>query len=280
MRRLSDAMRETVAALTGVLGEHALPYTERIFEHLLGRSRTDLYLGVQRSFDVALTDRLDGIVGRCLDREPLDYILGTTYFFDREFIVTPAVLLPRPDTERLIEQVLRHEPAQRLFFADMGTGSGIIACILTEQRPQWNGVGIDSSAAALSVARRNGRSERISLVCSDLFRAFRAMPCFDFIVSNPPYIRTGDIDGLDESIHRFEPRVALDGGDDGLGFYRRLAREAPAYLKAGGFIYCEIGYDQEEAARSIFSAPTWEDFRCFRDLAGRPRVIISRNNRG
>ncbi|MBN1308216.1 MAG: peptide chain release factor N(5)-glutamine methyltransferase [Chitinispirillaceae bacterium] len=274
MRPLSELMRETVAKLTGVLGKHALPHTERIFEHLLCCSHTDLYLDGHRNVDSVLTDRLDAIVCRCLDCEPLDYILGTTYFFDREFIVAPVVLVPRPDTERLVEQVLCHEKARQLCFADIGTGSGIIACILTEQRPQWNGVGIDVSPRALSVARRNVRSEGIGLVCSDLFRAFRALRRFDFIVGNPPYIKSGDIGGLDESIHRFEPLIALDGGNDGLAFFRRLAREAPAHLKAGGSLYCEIGYDQEDAVRSIFSAPPWDRFRCFRDLAGNPRVII------
>ena len=269
-------MRETTAKLTGVLGEHALPYTERIFEHLLGCSRTDLYLTSNRDFDSRFKERLSSIVRRCLEHEPLDYIFGASYFFNREFVVSPPVMLPRPDTELLVEQVLYREETDGRIFADIGTGSGIIACILTEQRPQWRGVGIDISEVALSVAQRNLTSDRVRLVCADLLSAVTAERCFDFIVCNPPYIRTADIANLDESVSRFEPHGALDGGADGLDCYRRIAREAPVRLKAGGALYGEIGYDQEEAARLIFSDPPWQAFQCHRDLAGNPRVIIAR----
>ncbi len=216
---------------------------------------------------------LQKIVERCLRHEPLDYILGVTYFFDREFQVTPAVLLPRPDTERLVETVLDFETGKESLFAEVGVGSGAVSCILTEQRPAWRAVGIDISFDALAVALLNLRSDAVSLCCADCFSAVSTVRSFDFIVSNPPYIPTGEIAGLDESVRGFEPYRSLDGGVDGLSFYRRFAREAPGYLKAGGALYCEIGSDQDSAMKFIFTPPLWGGLAYFRDLAGHPRVI-------
>jgi release factor glutamine methyltransferase len=273
MMRIGCVVREMVEELLPLLGEHALPCTEKILCHQFNCSRSALYLTADRTIDEAGLQQLSAIVERCRNHEPLDYILGVTYFFNREFIVTPAVLLPRPDTELLVEQVLRHERASPLCFAEVGIGSGIISCILTEQQTGWNAVGIDISAEALSVARRNRRSERVGLVCSDFFTAVATRQCFDFIVSNPPYITTGDIAHLDISVSRFEPYIAIDGGADGLDFYRRFALQAPGHLKTGGTLYCEIGYDQEDTVRSIFSTAPWGEIHCYPDIAGHPRVL-------
>jgi release factor glutamine methyltransferase len=275
MKQLNDAMRETRLRLNGTLGEFALPYTERIFEHLLGCSRNELYAAKTGTVDALFLEQLETIVLRCGNHEPLDYILGVSYFFNREFAVSPSVLIPRPDTETLIEQILQHEDDHPHLFADIGTGSGIIAAILTEQRTAWSAIATDISPDALEVARTNRRTDRLHLVCCNLLDAVPAAAHFDFIASNPPYIKTGDIRSLDKSVRDFEPATALDGGNDGLDFYRAIARDAPQYLKPGGRVYCEIGFDQEAAVTAIFTHANWEDCRVVRDLGGKPRVFIA-----
>lgn len=276
---LSRLIRQTIDKLRPSIGDYATATTERMLMHELGCSRAELYLSAERLIDTAGLNRIDAIVERCQKHEPIEYVLGETYFFDREFMVTPAVLLPRPDTELLVETVLRNEIKESLLFADIGTGSGIISCILTEKQPQWRGVGIDISASALGVALRNSKTGRIQLVCSDLFSGIGPSIKFDLIVSNPPYIPTHEIRNLDESVRCFEPLCALDGGADGLDFYRRIATEAPHRLKATAALYCEIGFDQEAAVREIFSTAPWDDIHCYHDLAGHPRVISARIRR-
>lgn len=272
MKESSDLIRSTVERLRPALGDMALPVAERLLEHVLTCSRSELYL-MRAMPDVEQLREIDRIVKRCVSHEPLDYILGSAYFFNREFMVAPSVLLPRPDTEVLVEEVLSGERAEELLFADIGTGSGCIAGILTDERPGWRGIGIDRSFAALTIARRNCAQERVALVCSDMLSAVAPASRFDLIVSNPPYIPSETVQTLDTSVRDFEPHSALDGGPDGLDFYRKLAAGAPAFLKPGGRLYCEIGFDQEEAVRKLFSKNPWKEFRCRRDLAGHPRVI-------
>jgi release factor glutamine methyltransferase len=271
--RVSVVVHDMVNQLEPMLGTYALPYTERILQHVLSCTRTQLYLESGREIDTMMQRRIDAIIDRCHTHEPLDYIIGTTYFYDREFTVSPAVLVPRPDTEVLIETVLRSEPGENALFADVGVGSGIISCILTEKKVGWFAVGIDRSIDALHIAQINSRSDRVALVCADVFCAFSGKRRFDFIVSNPPYIPTGGIDKLDKSVRCFEPRLALDGGDDGLAFYRSLAAKAPSFLKSGGSLYCEIGYDQEKRVRNLFSTSGWNFITCIKDLAGHSRVV-------
>ena len=268
-----DLIHKITARITPVLGVLAPSYAERILLSLFRCSRADLYL--ERNLDAGPTElaAVDGIVNRLLNDEPLDYILGTAYFYNREFEVNPSVLLPRPDTETLVGAVLDSEKSGSLLLADMGTGSGIIACILAEERPRWRAVAIDISPAALSVARRNLRSSGIALLCADFFSPVKTEVRFDVIVSNPPYIPSAEIERLDRSVRMFEPHGALDGGRDGLDFYRRLADSAPAVLKPGGRLYCEIGYDQKESVMKLFSEREWTGARCMRDLAGHSRVI-------
>jgi len=272
MKELSDLIRTTVERLRPALGNMALPVAERLLEQVLRCSRSELYLRREMP-DVEELREIERIVSRCVRHEPLDYILGSAYFFNREFMVSPSVLLPCPDTEVLVEEVLAGERAEELLFADIGTGSGCIAGILTDERPGWRGVGIDCSRAALSVARRNLRQERVALLCSDMLSAVAPGTRFDLIVSNPPYIPSPTVQTLDCSVRDFEPHRALDGGPDGLDFYRRLAAGAPAFLKPGGRLYCEIGFDQEAAVRKLFSVHPWKAFRCRQDLAGHPRAI-------
>jgi release factor glutamine methyltransferase len=269
-----ETIRSIQSKLLPVSGECALPEAERILGFLLGCSRSALYLSAQKELPHAIIQNIESIVGRRRTDEPLAYVLGSAYFYNREFMVTPDVLIPRPDTEILVEEVLKKETSAACRFLDMGTGSGCIAAILTESNPSWRAMATDLSFAALKVARANGNG-RISFCRCDRLSAFKnsARGRFDFIVSNPPYIASPIIETLPGSVRRFEPVAALDGGDDGLAFYRSLAVDAPPLLKQGGRIYCEIGYDQGKTVPEIFSLQGWTGISVTKDLGGRDRVL-------
>ena len=257
------------------LGDYCLPQAEQTLETLLACNRTELYLHKGKQLNPEIISQLESVIDRRLNGEPLQYILGSVFFYNREFRITPDVLIPRPDTEVLVEQVLSIEKSGKCLFADVGTGSGIISCILAEERHGWSGVGMDISKEALKVAISNRKTSNLNFVCSDLFSALSNVPRFDFIVSNPPYISADELKTIDISVRGYEPLIALYGGVDGLLFYRRLAEEASGHLVAGGRLYCEIGYNQEQVVKSIFKSFGWEKFRVIKDLGGNSRVIIT-----
>lgn len=270
---IGEALVHIRDTLTPSNGEFALPQTEEILMAITGFDRAHLYLSKNTTLPETSIDKINSILARRISNEPLAYILGSAYFYDREFKVSPSVLIPRPDTEILIEKVLAQQPATPQRFLDIGTGSGIIASILTEHRP-WKAVAVDISFDALRVAKSNRRSP-FELICSDLFTALKPEHQFDFIVSNPPYIDKKSMNKLDNDVKDFEPYCALSGGDDGLFFYRQFAIQAADFIKKDGFIFCEIGYDQLEACRSIFSTHRWRDISITCDLNHHPRVIAA-----
>ena len=269
---LAQALTALRDAFTPVAAEFALPEAERVLTFLLDCARSRLYTGGNEDLPDEMERRIERIMRRRSLEEPLAYILGSAYFYNREFTVTPSVLIPRPDTEMLIEEVLANEPDCRLRFLDLGTGSGCIAAILTQERPAWRCIAIDRSMAALAIAKLNRRSA-FSLVCADRLEAIGPARSFDFIVSNPPYIPAPAIARLPGSVRRFEPLDALDGGVDGLDYFRYLAQNAPIVLASSGRIYSEIGYDQADAAQGIFAGRGWSDITVQKDLGGRPRVV-------
>ena len=220
-------------------------------------------------------------------REPLAYILGHQEFMGLDFSVSPSVLIPNQDTETLAEEALRGLKAGDRIL-DLCTGSGCILLSLLHYCPGASGTGTDLSAAALSVARENGlrlgMAERASWMRGDLFEALNNTEAealgepdpagpFDLIVSNPPYIRTEVIKTLEPEVKSAEPYMALDGGKDGLDFYRRIAREAPAYLKKGGRLLLEIGFDQGQAVPDLLSGRGFTDVRVIKDYADNARVV-------
>ncbi len=218
-------------------------------------------------------------------RLPLQQIMGGTEFMGLPFHVTSDVLCPRPDTEILVEEVIKVVmPGQGIL--DLCTGSGcILISLLTHlnqrpERPAVLGIGTDISAKALSVARQNaflnGRAARWSrFYQGDLFAALPGNHryAFDVIVSNPPYIRSGEIDSLMPEVRDHEPRIALDGDADGLKFYRRIASKAGHYLAPGGQLFFEIGFDQKERVMQIMDGNGFTDLKCKKDLAGNDRVV-------
>jgi release factor glutamine methyltransferase len=212
--------------------------------------------------------------------KPLQYITGRQEFFGLEFEVNSEVLIPRPETELLVETALslvsqNEEP----FICDVGTGSGCIVVTLLKTLPGASAVALDISTAALKVAERNatrhGVRDRLSLVTSDCFAGLgpASGPGFDLIVSNPPYVAEREIAGLQREVRDFEPRAALTAGEDGLSVIRRLLLESRDYLKSGGFLIFEIGCDQHEAVRQLIAENSWKLLEIYDDLQGIPRTV-------
>jgi release factor glutamine methyltransferase len=237
--------------------------------------------------DDQLTDEQVEMYGDSLDARasgrPLQYITGRQEFFGLEFEVTPDVLIPRPETELLIEAALaRVSPNVGPFICDVGTGSGCVAISLLHELPQARGMALDISTAALAVAERNaqrhGVNERLSFLASDCFSALTAepAPAFDLIVSNPPYVAEGAIEGLQREVRDFEPRVALTAGADGLAIIRRLLLESRGYLKSGGIFMFEMGFDQHDAVNELIAAADCELLEIYDDLQGIPRIVALR----
>jgi len=221
-------------------------------------------------------------VCRRLAGEPVHRILGHRAFFDLDLALSPATLEPRPDTEILVEAMLPH--VERIAaetgscrIADMGTGTGAICLALLSACPQARGLGVDIAPAALETARanavRNGLADRFETVESDWFQSVAGI--HDVIVSNPPYIKRGEIPHLAPEVRNHDPLVALDGGEDGLEAYRILARDAKARLAPAGIVGVEFGAEQREAAEEIFRRNGYRILSTHSDLAGRDRVLVA-----
>ncbi len=272
---LREIFSEVRSMLLPVCEELADSETEQIIQHVLSVSRSDMFVHFRRTITGRDHDAIIAIARQRCAGTPLPYILGYAYFYSARFIVTPDVLLPRPDTETLIETVLKNEPREERLFADLGTGSGIIAATLNGENPRWRAIATDISTGALRVAKKNCPANTV-FACMDRFFAIKKLPVFDFIVSNPPYISRKELAGLDRSVTGFEPAAALYGGEDGLDFYRYLARCGGFLLKNSGSIYCEIGSNQSESVTEIFTKNGWCGISLYQDLAQRPRVIAAK----
>lgn len=277
---------EVVRWTTGRFERHGLP-SARLDAELLAarafhRTRVELYTHFDQPLGEGELGEYRGLVERRLAGEPVAYLLGRKEFWSLELDVGPAVLVPRPDTETLVEQALAlladgagaERPAR---VADVGTGSGAVALALKHERPSDQIVATDISVDALACAR--GSAERLGLevtfIAGDLLAPLLELPPFDLVVSNPPYVPSGDIDALAAEVRR-EPRLALDGGADGLALVRRLAAEAPGLLLPGGALAIEIGAGQAEAAVEILRAQGYGHLGTRRDLAGIERVVFGR----
>jgi len=270
---INEALRWATRQLAQSSLESARLEAELIVAHVLQKARHELYLRPSQPLSYEEQTRLYELVERRSRGEPLQYLLEYTEFYGCLLRVTPAVLIPRPETEEFVEFVIksaRHPPQDVL---DLGTGSGAIAIALARAWPESSLVATDISQEALALARenalRNGVAERIRFVLSDWFSHISGR--FDLIVSNPPYVRTEYLAHAPREL-RYEPRVALDGGPQGLDALRRIIRESPAYLRPGGSLYLEIGSDQGQAVRELF-AQTGAFVSCEirKDLSGQER---------
>lgn len=219
------------------------------------------------------------MLNRRLHHEPLDKIIGKREFYKFIFEVNSDVLSPRPDTEILVERALALIPKEKkLEILDLGTGSGCILLSLLAERPQCRGVGVDVSQKALEIAKQNAESlklsEKVTFINKSWTEPNFINEQFDIIVSNPPYIPTEDIAGLEEEVKNYDPLLALDGGVDGLDCYRQIAQTVPLILKNDGYILLEVGYNQAEAVIKIFKEQGLKFEEKAADLAGINRCII------
>lgn len=256
---------------------------ELLLAHVLRMPRLKLYLSFDRELTEAELATLRELVKRRGNREPLQHLVGTVSFWGYEIVVNRDVFIPRPETELLAEQCwiwLEQSGIETPAVLDVGTGSGCVAIALALRCPAARLTAIDISEAALGVARanaaRHGVGDRITFCCGDAFSPLAKGTRFDLIVSNPPYIPTEEISRLQPEVRDYDPRIALDGGVDGLGFIRRLAVEAADYIAPGGRLMIEIGEGQAEPARGIFGAAGWnvEDVKI--DDQGCPRILVAR----
>ena len=248
--------------------------------HLLGIPRSTLHADPQRLLTPDQQAAYESLILRRLTNEPIQYITGEQEFYGLALRVTPAVLIPRPETEHLVESVLAQlDPNASLQIVDVGTGSGAIAIALAHHLPQSNIIAIDNSPAALEIASANAArhhlTSRIRFVESNLLGALA--PCegtFDAIVSNPPYVAIGDRESLHPQVRDFEPETALFTGRGGLNIYRRLIPQAFSALKASGLIALEIGQGQRDAVTALLA--DWNEVRFVDDLQQIPRVAMAR----
>jgi release factor glutamine methyltransferase len=252
-----------------------------LLSFVLGKDRTFLISHAEDPVDDDSLDRLREFVERRAAGEPLQYITGVQDFYGREFRVTSDVLIPRPETELLVEAALEVNTNDAAFICDVGTGSGCIAITLLCELSGGRAVAVDKSAAALEIAKlnavRQSVAERAVFVVSDCFDAIDPSEYqFDLVVSNPPYVSESALAGLQREVRDHEPRVALSPGIDGLSVIRRLLTEAPGYLKANGHLLMEIGFDQGEAVRSLVNESVWSLIEVRPDLQGIPRIVVLR----
>jgi release factor glutamine methyltransferase len=244
-------------------------------------TRVQLYTQFDKPLSEDERGRFRDFLRRRSAGEPVAYITGVREFYGRRFNVGPEVLIPRPDTELLVDVIasnLKSSVIEHPKLLDLCTGSGCIAVSLALEFPNVVLTALDCSASALSFAKQNaelmGASERIEFMNHDLLRQdFCITQRFDFLVSNPPYIATAEVEKLDEGVRKFEPKIALDGGADGLVFYRRILELVPELLMPGGVVAVEVGYDQGKKIAELFVAAGLRDVNVHQDLAGHERVV-------
>ncbi len=298
-RDVRTALKEAMARLRAAnVPSHTLA-AELLLMHALDRDRTWIYTNPEFPLDRGAAEAYFALVGRRAAGEPTQYLTGKQEFWGLEFEVTPAVLIPRPETEHVIEVALERlgarglridmatgAPSPRLRIADVGTGSGCLAVVLARELPHAEIFATDISTAALDVARRNAVrhaiADRVHFLETNLLEALLVSPLcphpspLDVIVSNPPYVARNEAAALPREVRDHEPHAALFGGPTGVEIYSRLIEQAGALLRSGGILVLELGYNSADEVRKIFRAqPHWADVSVTNDLAGIPRVLAA-----
>jgi release factor glutamine methyltransferase len=276
---IGDAIQEA----SGVLRDASVPEARReagsLLSFVLERDRTHLISHSDEYLSSEQFQRYRQVVERRSLGEPLQYITCSQDFYGREFRVSPAVLIPRPETELLVESALQLLREGNSNICDVGTGSGCIAVTMLCERPDLRGVALDVSEAALDIARQNALrwevQDRISFSISDCFNGLTPdQNDFDMIVSNPPYVSGAAIPGLQREVKDHEPKIALSPGPDGLSVIRCLIQDAPRFLRKAGYLLLEIGFDQGEAVEQLVDPSSLELIEIRPDLQGIPRIVI------
>ena len=250
-----------------------------ILAMVLGCDRAHLHAYPERVVSHEAIAKMEALARRRAGREPMAYIMGEREFWSMSFSVSPDVLIPRPESELLVERavaLLRQKGESRIL--DTGCGSGAVGLAVASELTEARVTLLDLCPKALEVARRNaekfGLANRTRFLASDLFDALAGGEEFDLIISNPPYVAAGELDGLMPEVSSFEPRIALDGGVDGMDLIRRIIEEAPAYLARGGFLLIEMDPRQMDEAEAVSEEQgSYHSARRHKDLAGRERVL-------
>jgi release factor glutamine methyltransferase len=254
---------------------------ETLLMFVLGVNRAYLYAHPERELSREEQARYDDVLAQRARDFPSQYITGHQEFWGLDFLVSPVVLIPRPETEHLIETVLelaREAPNPRI--VDVGTGSGCIALALAHELRNAEIYGVDLSAEALEIARANAArlqlDQRVRFLQSDILEALADQHDFDFVVSNPPYVGFDEADKVQRSVFQHEPKMAVFAGENGLDIIRPLIIQARAILKPGGWLAMEIGYSMRDAVLELLNPTMWDERQVVPDLQGIPRVIAAR----
>jgi len=281
-------MKEFLNWSIGRLNQAGIDFPRMEAEALLAGAlklcREEIYRRPERVLTESEKTILYNFVGRRILREPVAYIIERKEFWSLDFKITPDVLIPRPETETLVETLLlisrKNSDKLPLRLLEIGTGSGAIAVVAAQEIPDCQVTATDYFLEALAVAKLNAENHRvqdkINFIKSDMFSGLPIV-LYDYIVSNPPYIQTSRLNDLMTDVIEFEPRSALDGGSDGLSFYKRIIPEALSYLKKGGAVILEIGETQAKAVTSLFyQEGQYEEIKVIRDYSGYDRVVSAR----
>ena len=276
-----SSISESLAKAESILGSNGVAEARRDAASLVmlatKKDKTFLYSHPDYELNELEVSSFESLLARRANREPLQYISGVQEFYGLEFEVTPDVLIPRPETELVVEhaiEMLRLRTSKRL--CEVGIGSGCISISILHQLPEATAVGLDVSVSAIKVARRNseklGVRERLLLFESDVFEN-SPEDRFDMIVSNPPYVPSMDIVGLQSEVRDFEPHVALTDGQDGLSIISRIIDQSPRFLVNGGLLLMEIGFNQSPVVVKMYDPAIWKEPKMFPDLQGIPRLV-------
>lgn len=277
---IAQALHDASEALSEAGVPEARKEARSLLAHVLGINWAVLITNSGEPLAASSVARFQELIARRATGEPAQYIIGAQDFYGRRFEVNPNVLIPRPETEWLIETALSYLSSSKepVWICDVGTGSGCIAITLLCESRLAHAIAIDISATALEVAKRNAKAHevirRISFIESDCFNAVTNNVSFDLIVSNPPYVSAKVFPGLQREVRDHEPRVALTPGDDGLTLIRRLINDAPQFLKEKGHLLIEIGFDQSEAITDLVDLNVWHLLRFVPDLQQIPRIVV------
>jgi release factor glutamine methyltransferase len=279
---ISNAILEGAQVLRTASVAEARRESGSLLAHAIGRDRTFVVTHADEPLETEAIKTFRKLIGRRAAGEPLQYLTGHQEFFKLDFEVTPDVLIPRPETELVVEILLELlKDDLDPFIADIGTGSGCVAISLLHERRDAHGIATDISPDALRIARRNadrhGVSERLAVIESDCFSKVNAGRSFSLIASNPPYIRDDEMETLPREVG-YEPRTALAGGPDGLDIIRRLLREAAPFLRSGGHFIFEIGFGQNGAVEQLINREVWELTETRPDLQDIARTVVLRKN--
>lgn len=277
---LADIRRDLVRRLAAAGIEEAGIEARHMLAHVLAPATLAEALADPALVSWQCTAELADMAWERLQRRPLSQVLGSQPFWTLDLVVTADVLTPRADTETLVEAVLSRCTRPEARVLDLGTGSGAILLALLSERPGWSGLGVDLSDSALAVAR--GNAERTGLANRTAFTSGRwsaglDTDAFDIVVSNPPYIVSDVLAGLEPEVRDHEPALALDGGADGLDAYREIFGDVARILKQGGLLGLEIGYDQGASVTALAREAGLADVTLVRDLAGQDRVVVGYN---